>query len=153
MTSRSRSIGSGISGIAALFLSGCSLSVEGLGPDSVVLDAGSPALYAPDGSVGAIAPADAMAGAPTDAGRVAIDGRSVANGSDASAASAEGGSCVLPSRATLCCGSVACTDGDGTCATAGICALCQSTCTNPKKPICCASSSTAVTCAATPDGC
>jgi hypothetical protein len=71
----------------------------------------------------------------------------------ASDASFEGGSCVLPSGATQCCGSVACTDGDGKCATAGVCGLCQAQCTDPKKPVCCATSSTTVTCGATPNEC
>jgi hypothetical protein len=152
----SRTIGMGI---AALLLSACALSENGLGPDALD-DAGSPPLYAVDSSAAEAAsapaadaasavPADAM----TDASRVSIDARSVANATDASGGALEGGSCVLPTGATLCCGSVACTSSEGTCATAGVCALCQAQCTDPKKPVCCATSSTTVTCAATSDGC
>jgi hypothetical protein len=140
--------------VAALLLPACTLGVEGLGPD-LVDDAGSPPLVAVDASPpeAASPPVDAMTSEPTDAARVSIDARGVANANDASGGSHEGGSCVLPSGATLCCGSVACTDGDGTCATAGVCDLCEAKCTDPAKPVCCARSSKEVACAATPAGC
>jgi hypothetical protein len=135
-------------GASALLLAACGLGVDGLGPD-LAYDAGSRTLEPVDGSVGSPArptpspTVDAKASSMTDAPSASSD----------SGGSLEGGSCVLPSRATLCCGSVACTDGDGTCATAGVCALCQANCTDPKKPVCCAASSKMVTCSATPDGC
>jgi hypothetical protein len=138
-------------GIAAPLLAACSLGVEGLGPDPLA-DAGSPPLYAVDASAKEAASAPPPR-AMVDASPVSVDARSAANAADASGGSLEGGSCVLPARATLCCGSVACTDADGTCASGGVCARCQAQCTDPTKPICCAASSTAVTCAATPDGC
>jgi hypothetical protein len=139
----------------ALLLSACGLSVEGLGPDPVP-DAGSPTLEPVDGSVGNT-PRPPGSSAPTvDAQAAAIDGPTEAKESgtiSASGGALEAGSCVLPSGATVCCGSVPCADGDGTCSAAGVCALCQAQCTDPKKPVCCAASSNTVTCNATPGAC
>jgi hypothetical protein len=144
-------------GLGALLLAACGLSVDGLGPNPVD-DAGSRTLEPVDGSVGNTPRSPAPAAPTADAAGASIDAREepVVPGAanDASRAPIEAGStCVLPAGATLCCGSVACANGDGTCATAGVCSLCQSTCTDPKKPVCCAASSNSVTCSATPGEC
>jgi hypothetical protein len=150
MTSRIIGFGAG-----ALLVSACTLSMEGLGPEPVD-DAGARTLEPVDGAVASpprppATPTADAAGASTDARGGPADPVAA---NDASRAPIEAGStCVLPADATLCCGSVACADGDGTCATAGVCALCQSRCTDPKKPVCCAASSTTVTCSATPGDC
>jgi hypothetical protein len=143
-------------GVGALLLSACGLSVEGLGPNPV--DAGLPTLEPVDGAAANTPRPSAPAAPAVDAAGASIDAREEAAdpsaASDASRGSIEAGSsCVLPSGAIRCCGSVACTDGDGTCASAGVCGLCQTSCTDPKKPVCCAASSTMVTCAATPNEC
>ena len=142
-------------GVGALLLAACGLGVDGLGPDPVE-DAGSRTLEPVDSSVAS--PVRPPAAPAVDAAGAAIDASSAAPdpvvAEDASGGRLEGGTaCVLPQGAALCCGSVACADGDGTCATAGVCALCQASCTNAKKPVCCAESSTKVSCQAKPDDC
>jgi hypothetical protein len=150
MTSRSIGVA-----IGALLLAACGLGVEGLGPVPVD-DAGSQTLEPVDGSVGSSPRAPAPTAPTVDARAASTDAPGEAKESGSTSAgggSLEGGSCDLPGGATLCCGSVACADGDGMCAAAGVCALCRAKCIDPKKPVCCAASSATVNCAATPDEC
>jgi hypothetical protein len=137
-------------GMASLFLAACSLPEDGLGPQ-LVEDARGPAEPSEAGSMGAAA--DTSADAMTDGEKVSIDTGTAANAGDAGSGSIEGGGCVLPSGASVCCGSLACVDNKHSCVGAGICVLCQAACTDPTKPICCPTSSTKVTCQANPDEC
>jgi hypothetical protein len=91
---------------------------------------------------------------PTDDASDAGGGDAPSESGPGDASGTEGGSCVLPAGATLCCGSVACADQGGfPCATPGVCTLCEQMCTDPTTPVCCPAAADFVVCAATPNGC
>jgi hypothetical protein len=106
-----------------------------------------------DGSGDTVAPTDDANEASSGAGEASSDdtgaGPDVVSEAarDAAQDVREGGppdvgpdapSCVLPSGATLCCGTMSCTDHGASCSEPGICAQCLSKCTDPLRPICCA---------------
>ena len=113
---------------------------EGNVSDADVAEAASDA--ADESPLASDAPSEAAVDVGAEAGRP--------NDSDASR---DAGTCTLPAGTTRCCGVIACTDGDGTCASPGACDLCQSTCSNPTKRICCVKSATVVTCEDSPSKC
>ena len=120
-------------------------------------DEATDAVIAPD----TFAQADAPSGATADAKEAAADGSpdtreaGDATGTDGARgdSATDGNVCMMPAGATTCCGPVACTNHGGSCAAPGICAQCQSTCTNPALPICCALGGTTTKCEARPIDC
>jgi hypothetical protein len=121
------------------------------GAQDAVSDNGSVPL--PGDAAGGVA--DRGSPAPFDASSadVADDGSSGGGEGGTSEGGTDAATCNLPAGATMCCGSIACTSADGTCATAGVCALCRRTCTNPMLPVCCAEGNGIVSCAAQPGSC
>lgn len=128
-----------VSLLVALPLVGCN-SIAGLG-GYVVADCVrdcSPDAAAPDSA------SDSASDTGLRDGSLASDAE-LADGPNESSADAL--TCVLPAKATSCCGTVACRNFGGDCA--AVCDLCQRMC----RQTCCAKSNTSVTCEADPDSC
>jgi hypothetical protein len=101
----------------------------------------------------------AEAGGNTADGAAGSDGatRDAAGGDAAAGASADASddaaapTCTLPNGATQCCGTVACTNRGGNCAS--VCAKCEAQCTNAGRKICCANRDGTVSCQSNPGAC
>jgi hypothetical protein len=157
---------------APLILGGCSLDVRGLQPDEASPSAPSPKSTgtASDASVIAWAdvvveaqvPAEAASGsadALVDQGNATTDAvgdsedREDPSDARTSDAGSDSPSCVLPLGATTCCGPVACADDKVACDSPGECAVCEATCLDPAKPVCCPVGTLIATCVAKPNEC
>jgi hypothetical protein len=159
--------------MAPLILGGCALDLRGLEPD----EAGHAPPTSPgstgtasDGSSSASADVVVEARLPEDAPSGSADVSADEGNATSDAAGARGdeersidatpsdvgsdaSTCVLPLGATICCGSVACADDKVPCDSPGQCAVCEATCVDPVKPVCCPTGTLTATCVAKPNEC